>query len=329
MAAYRQLTGHTTPEGLLEETLLRVAKGPTTEDVEYLLVLADSNHPANEVILEALAVGSIEIYHLDRASFWVSQLLTRYPRNAVGRLIRIQMDATLARPARATEECRQLLAEFPKFQRARLFLAMQLVQLQKYEEAVQHFEELRTHRPEDLNVLLGLVVCFERMGSVDSLRPLIKDLEEHRSDNSEALLHLSRFAMREQRWDEAEQYLSKALQLAPNDHDIHKELAVCLYQIGKPEDARRHADRTREIEKDLAKLENQVLAVIKAPRDPEPRLEAARLCLRNGQNSEGLRWLSGALEVAPKHKPTHEALADYYAANGNPDLAAHHRALAK
>ena len=50
---------------------------------------------------------------------------------------------------------------------------------------------------------------------------------------------------------------------------------------------------------------------------------------RNGQDAEGLRWLYGALEVAPGHKPTHAALADYFASQGDVERAEHHRRLAQ
>jgi Tfp pilus assembly protein PilF len=49
------------------------------------------------------------------------------------------------------------------------------------------------------------------------------------------------------------------------------------------------------------------------------------ICLGNGQAQEGLRWLSGALQIDPQHGPTHQALADYYEKAGEPDLAARHR----
>ena len=329
LATYRRLTGHTTPEGLLEETLLQAARGPTSDVIDYLITLADHRHPALEQILEALAVGSIEIYHLDRARFWLGQLLSRFPRNPVGRLLRIQMDATLARRERAIEECRQLLAEFPSFHRAELFLASMLVSQQNYQEAAEHFDSLRKRRPDDVDALLGLATCLERMGRLNDARPLMKELEEKRPDNTDVLLQLGRFAIREQRWADAERYLARGLQLTPNNYDMHKEIAVCLYQLGRDEEAQRHAERNRQIEADRNKLEKIVLEVIKTPRDPAPRVEAGRLCLKNGQSAEAFRWLYGALEMAPDNKATHRALADYFTTVGNTERAEYHRALGK
>ena len=51
------------------------------------------------------------------------------------------------------------------------------------------------------------------------------------------------------------------------------------------------------------RLEKVFQAMVKAPADPAPRLEAGRICLRNGQVSEGLRWLSGVLDLVPITSP--------------------------
>jgi Flp pilus assembly protein TadD len=140
---------------------------------------------------------------------------------------------------------------------------------------------------------------------------------------------VGRIAVREHRWSDAERLLTRAVLIAPHDYEIHRELAVCLYQLNRPDEARLHAERSREIEADRAKLEQLLVEVVKTPRDPAPRAEAGRICIKNGQTSEGLRWLVGALEFAPDHKPTHAALAEYYAANGDHERAKHHRARAQ
>jgi tetratricopeptide (TPR) repeat protein len=332
LGRYRQLTGNTTPEGLLQETLVRTVKGPVEPDVDYLIALADRReprHPSCEEILEALAIGSNHVYRLERTRFWIEQLLTHFPRNALGRLLRAQLDSTLGKREGAEEECRTILADFPAFDKARLSLAAMLSRRQQYVEALEQFEILRGRRPDDVAVLMGLVGCLERLGRLDEARPLAMTLEEQHGDKSEALLHVGRLAMREQRWPDAERLLARAVRISPYDFEVHKELAVCLYQLGRAEDARVHADRSREIEADRAKLEGLLAEVVKSPREPAPRVEAGRICLKNGQINEGLRWLMGALEIAPDYKPTHEALSEYYAARGDVERAKFHRARAQ
>ncbi len=102
LTRYEALAGIATPEGSLEASLQLAQQGEIERDVYHLMSMADAGHPATEQILEALAVGSIHVYHYDRAGFWLHHLLTRFPKNPIGRLLRAQMDNVLGKRERAT-----------------------------------------------------------------------------------------------------------------------------------------------------------------------------------------------------------------------------------
>jgi Tfp pilus assembly protein PilF len=51
--------------------------------------------------------------------------------------------------------------------------------------------------------------------------------------------------------------------------------------------------------------------------------------LKNGQDKEGLRWLASALQEDPAHRPTCQALADYYSRQGDAEAAERFRRLAQ
>jgi tetratricopeptide (TPR) repeat protein len=328
LEAYRALRGHGTPESALEWSLIEAQRGQVQEVQGFLFSCLDVHHPESEQILEALAAGSVHNYQLDRARFWVEELLTRAPKNPVGRLVRAQTAESLGHDDLALEVYRSLVADYPRYAQARCGLAALLFRSQKYEEAAAEYEELRHQQPGQVLYLLGLARCRERLDRVDEARPLIRQLEEQYPDNSEALLECGRFALGEHRPADAERLLRRAAELAPNDHEVHYQLGVCLQQLGRAEEAQRHVERAKQIEADLVRLEKVFESTVQAPADPAPRLEAGQICLRNGQVTEGLRWLYGALEVAPGHKPTHAALADYFATQGDSERAEHHRRLA-
>jgi Flp pilus assembly protein TadD len=67
-------------------------------------------------------------------------------------------------------------------------------------------------------------------------------------------------------------------------------------------------------------------AISASPHDPELRREIGELFLRNGRETEGVRWLESALRARPDHAPTHKVLAAYYERIGRPDLARQHGA---
>jgi Flp pilus assembly protein TadD len=314
---YTALAGPT-PEGRLEDTLRRVQAGDIEREVYDLMAKADAGHPATEQILEALAVGAVHVYHFDRAGFWVGHLLTRFPANPTGRLIRARMDDVLGKRDRATAGCRELLADFPDHREAKALLAGLMFRAQQYPEAADLYEELRRGRPDDLRVLLGLTRCRERMGRPDEARALARELEERFGGTGEAVLECGRLALTDGRVEDAERLLRRAVELAPNDHEAHYQLGLCLERAGKPEEARAHLERFKRIEADLVRLDALLKAVVNNPRDPAPRREAGLICVRNGQPAEGLRWLRGALEVAPDDPATRAALAEHFPGQAAP-----------
>ena len=97
----------------------------------------------------------------------------------------------------------------------------------------------------------------------------------------------------------------------------------------KKEEAAKWVARLSQIDADMTRMAEVMRLINASPSDPAPRHEAGILLFRNGQELEGLRWLQNALQHDPNYAPTHQFLADYYAKQGNADLAAQHRRLAE
>ncbi len=305
--------------------MLTVQRGRLDEATPYLIEQLEDHHPESEQIFEALALGCVSVYHLDRASFWVREMQERFPHNPVGRLLEAQTTETLGHREHLLEKARSLVADYPAYAKAREYLADLLAEDHEYDEAIGQYEELRRRDPTGLKPLLGLARCLMALDRKEEARPLMATLEREHADSGVALLLCGRFALKEKRPEDAGRLLRRALEQSPADPEVHFSLAVCLQQLGQPEEARRHLERGKEIEADLMKLENAVEAMSKAPNEPGPRLEAGRICLRNGQVAEGLRWLYGALEVAPNDAETHRTLADFFESRGDRERAQYHR----
>ena len=326
---YYKRVGGSTPEGALQGVLLQVQRGQVKGIVHALIDYLEVRHPDSEQILEALAQGCVRVYRLDEAAFWTKQLLDRFPDNPVGRLLDAQTNETLHRREKAVEIASRLVEDYPGYDKARLYLAGLLFKDHLYEKAAHHYRELHRRQPAEIMPLLGLVRSLLTLERLDEAAPLLRELEEEHADNSDALLECGRFALRQKRPADAESLLRRAESLAPNDHEVHFELAVCLGQLNRTNESRQHLERFKQIEADLILLEKTVAAMVKTPTDPGPRREAGKICLRNGQVSEGLRWLDGVLDVAPDDKPTHQILADFYASQGDVERARFHRDKAR
>src|SRR5262245_56399250 len=69
-----QLTRGPTADAKLERKLLKAQQGQVDSVVAEMLSLLDVHHPASEQILEALAMGCVHVYQLDRTRFWIEAL---------------------------------------------------------------------------------------------------------------------------------------------------------------------------------------------------------------------------------------------------------------
>jgi tetratricopeptide (TPR) repeat protein len=328
LVAYRELVGESTDREQLEWSMLDAQRGNVDRVVKYLIECLEIRHPASERILEALAIGSIQNYQYDRARFWVEETLERFPKNPVARLLRAQTSETFGNRELALDGLEELVRDFPRYANARLELANVLFAALRYDEAASHYTHVDRQHPGQLLPLLGIARCRERQDRADEAKSILGALRERNPDNSEVLLMSGRLANRDRQFMDAEAFLRRAVELAPFDHEIHQQLGICSEQLGQRDEAVAHVDRAKQIEADLARLEKIVPIAVKNPTDARPRLEAAQICLRNGQYGEGLRWLNGVLERDPNNREAHGILADYYASRDQ-QRAEYHRSRAR
>ncbi len=106
-------------------------------------------------------------------------------------------------------------------------------------------------------------------------------------------------------------------------------LHQCLEGLGKHQEAAEVLAQLKRNETDLARMADLGRAIARTPHDPNLRCEAGLVLLRNGLESEALRWLESALAEDPLHPAAHRALADHYERTGNLEKAKEHRRLAQ
>jgi predicted Zn-dependent protease len=178
-------------------------------------------------------------------------------------------------------------------------------------------------------VLVGLARCRYRLGHAEQAEQLLERVLAAYPEHVAALRERARIALEQGREAEAQPWLQQCLVLAPDHRETLFLLSRCFERLGRPDDARRCLARQKQLDADLLRLQELARLITASPRDAALRYEAGVICLNHGREAEGLRWLAGALRVAPAHRPAHEALANYYQQGGRPDLAAYHRQQAK
>ncbi|HEY7308426.1 MAG TPA: tetratricopeptide repeat protein [Gemmataceae bacterium] len=315
-----------TPDNSLEAILIHAQAGAIVDVEKLLREQVDSGSPDANLILEALGRGYVATYRLSAAMHCVNRLLEREPDNVLALLLRASLWKAVGNHAKAEDDYRQAVEAQPEHRRARVQLGEILLFNKRAEEALPHFEYLRQRPGGDApEVLLGLARCRRQLGDAESARQLLDELLVGHPHEGFALVERGKIALETESATTAETWLRQAIADYPYDAQAKYLLAQALRKQGKNDEASGYEAAQKRIDRDLAALDAAFRHVTANPRDPEPRLEAGRICLRNGREDEGERWLLSALEQEPKHAATRAALAEHYERIGRVELAADYR----
>jgi tetratricopeptide (TPR) repeat protein len=310
----------------LERALLAVEQGRWSLPLEeQLQTYIDRDHPELPAILDTLSQGYVKVYRLDSARYCLDLWLQRQPNNTRALLRRGWVRERLHQFEEAAADYRRAVAAEPDNAAARSRLAQVLLFLEQAEEASGLFESLGRQGQEDLPVLLGLARCRRKLGDSGAAERLLEELAARAPSDAAVLLERGRVALERQHPEQAETWLREAVRLTPHDYQANYTLGLCLQQRGKREEAAEYQRRLPQIEADMKRLGELTDRLQSRPYDADLRCEVGRLFLRNGEPHEGVLWLQSALQIAPDHRPAHQALADHYEHDGKPDLAAPHR----
>jgi tetratricopeptide (TPR) repeat protein len=220
----------------LEEKLLRVQQGELAEFTTMLESCA--SHPAapeTPLMLEALIEGALQavgprrrledqevLSHLARAR----QAIDLWLRSRPGRPDQVQGLVWRGRATfpvdydRAIADLRQALEKDPDSFQARLHLALGLAE-KETNQAAEHLKVLHEKAPENNQVRYGLATAQRALGRPEEARKLLDDMLDANPDDVAALVERAEVALDAQAIPEADQYLRKALGLAPDSPEAN------------------------------------------------------------------------------------------------------------
>jgi tetratricopeptide (TPR) repeat protein len=290
---------------------------------------ADSNQ--QYLILEALSQGLTKTYRLKEALVCLNRMLVLQPDSAYALRRRAWICSQFENHDQADVDYRRALEIDANDTVARLGLAQILLTVRKrYSEAAEHFEQLWAVE-RNAAVALGLAQSWRQVGRGPEACRLLDDwLEDHPGDAA-ALAERGRLALDDQDVQEGEKMLRRALALAPYLVDTYYTLYLCLSRQGRAAEAQDCEARMQKAKEEgkAAKQEMEHLTrkLQATPDDADLRCRIAQLFLRYGEE-EGLRWLLLNVKNHPGHRPSHQALAEYYQKAGQSKLAEEQRRLA-
>jgi Tfp pilus assembly protein PilF len=155
----------------------------------------------------------------------------------------------------APADLRSALDLDPEHRDARLQLALILQQEQPV-EAAEHMARLMRRYPDDLLLKFYLGEMHRSAGRTEQARGLLDEILAAKPEDISALMARGWLALEVGEYARAEQCLSRAHQLAPNDSRTNFGLATCLKATGRAEEARAfHELYMRAIEDQRAQFE--------------------------------------------------------------------------
>jgi tetratricopeptide (TPR) repeat protein len=223
---------------------------------------------------------------------------------------------------------RAALERDPALDKARLGLAEQLSKDRQFDEADQEYRAYLRRNPKDAPALVGLGRNAFQNGDIDEAIRQFEAAVAVDPRQADALKELAQLDLRFGRFAEARRRLELLTQVEPFDHEIRYSYAQALRLVGDQAKARAEAERAAQLRKEHEHIVQLRFKILKDPADLASRFEVARWMLDHGHANEGLKWAKEILRADPRHAATHQALADYYAKQGDPGLANYHRAMA-
>jgi tetratricopeptide (TPR) repeat protein len=314
----------------LERVLLRACQGEVDAVADVCHALLRDNHPDTPLILEALAVGNVAILRFGEASAYLDRWLEIAPDQPQATFLkgRLQLQAN------NQQEAQTLLSRTveldPERDDARLLLASLYLDLGQAQEALPHLVVVRKHQPGNVVAEGRMAQALILLGRSAEAVPLLDDVLRKQPENAAALLERGKLALRDEQWEQAEQWLQEACKVSPGNRAAHYQLLQCLKQRDKVAEASAAQARLDQIDQDGTRMNEIVTVELPKNRfDPELYAELGELLMDVGAISDGLKWLNRALQLDAKQSRAHRMLAAHYQAMGQRQLAEQHRAFVR
>ena len=322
--------GDQSEDALLEWAMVHAASGDLEKVEGYLRNRAGNDPQRLPLILEAFTEGYLVVSRINEALQCVNEWLRRDPDNVGALYLRSAIFRQINAWAKAAPDLRRIMELDPEHPGVRWWLAIALVNVGYYQEALGHLEILRQRQPDDVDIRVQEAICKHRLGRTREARELLDSVLAQYPDHGLALLTRGQIDQMNGQLSAAEKWLRQAVHALPFDYKAHWMLRECLRQQGKNEEAETVEAYANQLRDRLARLsEITTRQISKRPNDPALYCEAAQLALELGNAEGSKKWLLNALLLDPHYVPALMALADLYEKQGDAASAEEYRRQAQ
>jgi tetratricopeptide (TPR) repeat protein len=309
-----------TPQLTLEWACLRAAEGDLLEVESYLYDQLHLHPELTFLIWEALAEGYTRTWRTTDALKCLNQWLERDAQNVQALAMMGNLAHNIHSDGLAVTNYEKALALDGERWDVRRRLAVSLMSIGRYEQALRHFEVLHQRLGDDPDILVRLAQCHQRCNHVQATLTLLEHLLELRPGYGPALRTRAQLELSEERWAEAEIWFRQAIEAMPYDYVSHYGLSESLRNQNKEAEMHVENEQMRQLLNRLERIgEITSREIASRPRDDRLQLELAKLLISVGSDEDGLFWLLNVLKLNPQSREAYLALADLYHQQGKPE----------
>jgi len=326
--AMAQSLGWPRPQIILEQRLTRAESGDTWDVEEALLDELNQLPPEERLILEALVRGYLNNFRFIDAVELATPWIERYPRDWPAYLYRGRAYQGLARLEEAISDYRDALRIRPDAILAKLWLADVFLANRDYQSALDNYQAYRQMVPDDWEALFAMAESQFSLGQPEARATLESLLAKH-PQHLGGLLLAAKMDLAEDAPEKALSHLRQALAITSHDPEVLQTLSRVLRLLNRQEEADQMEKQYRRVLDHAQQLRQLKEKILSQPEDTTLRYQAGMLSLEMGREKEATDWFQSVFWMDSDHRPTHLALADYWAKHGQPQRAAYHRRRAE
>ncbi len=304
----------------LEMMLLKAEMGILGQVSKQLQEILKEGHADDRFILEALVIGYLGTNFLSEANRWATVWIEQHPDDWLAHYWHgLVMEGGSQFPL-AKEEYEKALELNPDGFNLHLRVAEVLMHNKASEETLAHYEAALKSDPKNSIALHGLAQCQQSLRSSEMAKATLDRLIETDPEFIKAYILKAQLAGEEDKQEEAWTWLKKALEIDPNDRLANQKLFEVLGRLNRKEEAREVQQHTKEIEKQLLRLDEITKELLEQPKDVALRNEAGNLLLKLGKPKDAFSWFISAFFINAKDKPTKEGMKKCLQRMGNREL---------
>lgn len=295
-----------------EQLLAQAQSGQMRVAGPKLVELLETAGGDEAEICEAYAKGYMRMRDFSSALALLGAWADDFPNDARPHAWIGQIHAELRATEQAERAFRKALDRDPANPSAAFGLGQMLLDLKRSAEAIPFFR-IATDDPNiGAAAAAGLAQCLRAQSRRDQAVQVLHESLQRFPDDEQLLVEQAQMLVEQGNYAEAEKGLQTLIGAGSRRREVRYVYATALRGLGRSDEAAKHFEYATEAAERTAVANRRIADVADDPDNAQLRYEIGAAHLRYGNLEDGLMWLQSALEIDPKHRPTHRALADYY-----------------